>query len=219
MRVLIAEDDSTSRRLLSVLLAKHGYETCLACDGEEAWRILSAPNPPTIAILDWMMPGCDGTEVCRRVRAALPPIPLYIVLLTAKGRAEDIVTALESGADDHIAKPFDREELLARLRVGERIIGLQNALVQRIRDLQEALSEIKTLQGLLPICSYCKRIRDDQNYWRQIEGYISKHSEARFSHGICPECYERIVKPQLEQYAESIHSTETCDCAGSCNPI
>jgi len=213
MKVLIAEDDSTSRRLLRALLAKRGYETRLACDGDEAWRILNEPDRPTIAILDWMMPGCDGIEVCRRVRAALPPIPLYIMLLTAKGRAEDIVAALESGADDHVAKPYDREELLARLRVGERIIGLQNALVQRIRDLQEAISEIKTLQGLLPICSYCKRVRDDQNYWGQIEGYISKHSEARFSHGICPECYERIVKPELERYAESVRSAEACTCA------
>ena len=209
-------------RLLNALLEKCGYETCLARDGEEAWSILTGPQPPAIAILDWVMPGCDGVEVCRRVRAALPPISLYIILLTARGGSEDIVAALESGADDHVAKPFDREELLARLRVGERIIGLQNALVQRIRDLQDALSEIKTLQGLLPICSYCKRIRDDQNYWSQIEGYISKHSDARFSHGICPECYERIVKPELERYAESIQSMEPlrddagCGCGGGC---
>ena len=203
MKVLIAEDDPMSRRLLDVLLQKRGYETCLACDGEEAWRILCEPDPPPVAFLDWMMPVCDGVEVCRRVRAAVPPMSLYIILLTAKGRTEDVVSALEAGADDHITKPFDREELLARLKVGERIIGLQTALVQRIRDLQEAMSEIKTLQGFLPICSYCKRIRDDKNYWSQIESYISWRSEVRFSHGVCPECYERIVKPEIDRLTES----------------
>jgi CheY-like chemotaxis protein len=200
MRILIAEDDPTSRRVLDVLLLKRGYETRLACDGDEAWRILNEPDPPQIAILDWMMPGCDGVEICRRIRAFSPSMSLYIILLTAKGRMEDVVKALESGADDHITKPFDRDELLARLKVGERIIGLQTALMQRVNELQDAMAEIQTLQGLLPICAYCKRIRDDQNYWRQIEEYIAQRSSARFSHGVCPECYEKIVKPEINRY-------------------
>jgi DNA-binding response OmpR family regulator len=204
VKILIAEDDPTARRVLEVLMRQRGYETRLACDGEEAWEILTQPDPPPLAILDWMMPECDGVTLCRRVRAAVPPMSLYIILLTANGRSEDIVTALDAGADDHVTKPFNREELLARIKVGERIIGLQNALVHRIRDLEDAASEIKTLQGLLPICSYCKRVRDDQNYWSQIEGYISRRSGAQFSHGICPDCYDRIVKPELERYAESV---------------
>jgi DNA-binding response OmpR family regulator len=199
VKILIAEDDVVSRRLLQATLLKWHYEVVVTCDGTTAWDILQRPDAPPLAILDWMMPGMDGTEVCRRARHASLSTPPYLILLTAKGRREDIVTGLRSGADDYVMKPFDREELRARVQVGIRILELQHSLADRVKALEEALARVKLLQGLLPICSYCKKIRDDQNYWQQVENYISQHSEAQFSHSICPDCYERRVKPELDQ--------------------
>ncbi len=199
MKILVAEDDMVSRRLLEATLVKWGYEVVVTCDGAEAWAVLQGADAPPLAILDWMMPGMDGIELCRKVRQALMPTPPYLILLTAKGRREDVVTGLRSGANDYVTKPFDREELRARVQVGIRIVELQQSLADRVKALEDALARVKQLQGLLPICSYCKKIRDDQNYWQQVENYISEHSEAQFSHSICPDCYERHVKPELDQ--------------------
>lgn len=199
MKVLIAEDDMVSRRLLEATLAKWGYEVMVTCDGLQALAALQGVDAPSLAILDWMMPGLDGIEVCRRVRRTHSHTPPYFIVLTAKGRREDVITGLEAGANDYVTKPFDREELQARVRVGVRIVELQHSLADRVHALEEALARVKQLQGLLPICSYCKKIRDDQNYWQQVENYISQHSEAQFSHSICPDCYERLVQPELEQ--------------------
>jgi phosphoserine phosphatase RsbU/P len=199
VRLLIAEDDMISRRLLETTLIKWGYEVVVTGDGVAAWEVLQTEDTPPLAILDWMMPGMDGIEVCRKVRQTPTPTPPYLILLTAKGRREDIVTGLRAGANDYVTKPFDREELRARVQVGMRIVELQQSLAERVKALEEALTRVKQLQGLLPICSYCKKIRDDQNYWQQVESYISEHSEAQFSHSICPDCYDRLVKPELDQ--------------------
>ena len=155
-----------------------------------------------LAVLDWMMPGMDGLEVCRLARSRNKAQPLYIILLTARGRREDVVAGLHSGADDYLTKPFDQEELHARLQVGVRLMELQQSLAERVKELEIALSKVKQLQGLLPICSYCKKIRTDQNYWQQVETYLGQHSEAQFSHSICPECYENIVSPEIKKWRE-----------------
>jgi phosphoserine phosphatase RsbU/P len=199
MKVLIAEDETVSRRLLEATLVRWGYEVVVASDGVEAWEALQGDNAPLLAILDWMMPSMDGLEVCRRIRNRPSSTPPYLILLTAKGRREDIVTGLEAGANDYVTKPFNREELRARVQVGVRMVELQQSLADRVRALEEALTRVKQLQGLLPICSYCKKIRDDQNYWQQVESYIAEHSQAQFSHSICPDCYEKLVKPELDQ--------------------
>jgi len=200
VRVLIAEDDPTSCRLLEATLARWGYRVVVARDGVEAWGVLQEADPPPIAVLDWMMPGMDGIDVCRRAREAAGATPPYFILLTAKGQREDVVTGLEAGADDYVTKPFDRAELRARIEVGVRVVSLRQALADRVRALEEALSRVKQLQGLLPICAYCKKVRNDQNYWQQVETYVSEHSEARFSHSVCPACYETVVKPELEDF-------------------
>ena len=199
MKVLIAEDDMVSRRLLQATLCKWGYEPVVTSDGAAAWDVLQGRDSPPLAILDWMMPGLDGLQVCHKVREIPTATPPYLILLTAKGRRQDIVTGLQAGADDYVTKPFDREELRARVQVGVRIVELQQGLADRVIALEEALTRVKQLQGLLPICSYCKKIRDDQNYWQQVENYIAEHSEAQFSHSICPDCYDRLVKPELDQ--------------------
>ena len=198
MRVLIADDDLTYCRMLEALLCKWGYDPIVTCDGEQAWQIMQGPEAPQLAILDWMMPGKDGVDICRQVRQASPSKSTYIILITAKGRKEDMVSGLDSGADDYITKPFESEEFRARVQAGARILNLQMALADRVQELQEALEQIRTLQGVLPICMYCKKIRDDQNYWQQVETYVSQHSQAEFSHGLCPECFEKHFKRPTE---------------------
>jgi DNA-binding response OmpR family regulator len=184
---------------LETALSKWGYEPIVTTDGLQALEILVQPGAPSLAVLDWMMPGMDGAEVCRRVRSQGADRLLYIILLTAKARKQDIVQGLTAGADDYIIKPFDRAELKARISTGERILRLQAELAARVKELELALANVKLLQGLLPICCYCKKIRNDQNYWQQVDSYIADHSEAQFTHGICPECREKILEPELQR--------------------
>ena len=207
MRILVAEDQSVSRHILVANLRKWGYDVTAVEDGTRAWDTLQAEDAPPLVILDWLMPGLDGIDICRQIRKSALTRPIYLILLTARKGQQDKICGLQAGADDYITKPFDREELRARVQVGIRVLELQRALAQRVRQLEEALSRVKTLQGLLPICSYCKKIRNDRNYWQQVEGYISDHSEAQFSHGICPECYARFVQPELDRL--HVHAEKT----------
>src|ERR687891_1483342 len=199
LRVLVADDDPVSRTVVAAILRKGGYEVQLANDGAQAWAVLQQPDPPAMAVMDWMMPELDGPEICRRLRTLDTQTPTYVILLTSRDASADIVAGLHAGADDYVTKPPQQDELLARLSVGARVVTLQQALADRVKKLEEALSNVKQLQGLLPICSYCKSIRDDQNYWRRVETYISEHSGVQFSHSFCPDCYERYVKPQLDE--------------------
>jgi sigma-B regulation protein RsbU (phosphoserine phosphatase) len=144
------------------------------------------------------MPGLDGPTICQRARAVSSITAPYLILLTARNDHADIVSGLEAGANDYVTKPFNQAELRARVRVGLRVLELQSKLAERVHDLEEALRQVKHLRGLLPICMYCKKIRNDGDYWQQVETYISNHTEAEFSHGICPECYERLMNSQLE---------------------
>jgi len=202
VQVVIAEDDRVTGEILARTLQRWNYETTLVADGAEAWERLRAATEPTLAILDWMMPGMDGPEVCRRVRQELPLANMYLLLVTARESRGDVVAGLDAGADDYVIKPFDPEELRARVAVGARVLALQQKLAERVAELQAALSNVKQLRGLLPICSYCKRIRGDDQYWQQVEGYIAEHSEAQFSHGICPSCYATI-SAELDALARS----------------
>lgn len=145
MRVLIAEDDRVSRDLLQQVLGKWGCEVVVTSDGDEAWEVLQHDDAPRLAILDWMMPGLDGPEICRRVRARNAADPPYVILLTARGGKDDIVIGLEAGADDYVGKPFDRAELLARLEVGRRFTELNARLLETQRILAEqALTDALT---------------------------------------------------------------------------
>jgi phosphoserine phosphatase RsbU/P len=191
MNLLIAEDDLTSRTMLSAILSKWGYQVTAAVDGNQAWDLLRQPQAPKLVLLDWMMPGMDGMEVCRRIRDVVTPQPPYIILLTAKDNKKDIVLGLNAGANDYVSKPFDNDELQARIEVGARVIELQEILAKRIEDLQEALTHIKRLQGILPICMHCHKIRTDMQSWQKLEDYLVQHSEAKFSHGICEACLEK----------------------------
>jgi len=199
MKILIAEDDPISRRILEATLVKWGYDVSVTLDGEQAWNVLQREDAPSLAILDIMMPGIDGLEICRRVRQSPSSSPPYIILLTAMSDKEDVVKGIQAGANDYLSKPFHREELRVRVGVGVQMLLLQKTLADQVKELEEALAQVKQLQGILPICSYCKQVRDDQNYWQKVEDYISDHTDVQFSHGICPNCYERVIREFEEQ--------------------
>jgi phosphoserine phosphatase RsbU/P len=188
MNILIADDDADSRILLKSTLEKMGYAVITACDGTEALDKMQRPGSPALVLLDWMMPGMEGIEVCRRYRENCRDELKYIILLTAKDSTDSIVDGLSAGANDYIAKPFNKRELFARLNVGRRFIELQQKLADHIAELKNSLEHVKKLQGILPICMYCHNIRNDQESWERIDSYIAEHSDAEFSHGICPEC-------------------------------
>ena len=200
LKILLAEDDEVSRRVVTTQLRRFGHELITAEDGTVALRLIEQPESPSLVILDWMMPGLDGIELCHRIRARRDGHAyVYILLLTAKTAKADIVTALDAGADDFLSKPAVVEELRARVQAGVRIVELHAALAQRVAELERLLSQVKQLHGLLPICSYCKRVRNDQNYWQQVEAYISERTDTLFSHGFCPDCYKKHVQPQLKE--------------------
>jgi CheY-like chemotaxis protein len=180
---LVVDDDAVSRALLRALVQGAGYEVTTAEHGREAWDALQVARIPVV-VSDWYMPELDGPELCRRIRARPTEPYVYFILITAGGGKEQYLAGMDAGADDFITKPVDPDELRARLTVAQRILGLR-------RELQQ-------LEGLLPICSYCKRIRDDGERWGPLESYIEKRSEAQFSHGICPDCYATYVQPQLD---------------------
>lgn len=199
MRVLIADDDPVSRRLLNITLTAWGFEPIMTTDGDEAWQILQGEDAPCLAILDWMMPGLDGSEICRRVRQDADLSRLYIILLTSRSNQEDVIAGLEAGADDYLIKPYDAKELRARLQVGRRVVGLQSELANRVKELEAALAQVEQLESFLPICSYCRKIRDDENYWQKLESYVETHFGAAFTHSICPDCYQKHVEPELAE--------------------
>ena len=199
MTVLVADDHEINRKLLRTILKAEGYDVVEAANGVDALAILESSSQPMVSLMDWEMPQMEGIEVCRRARALPNPPPFFLVLVTVRDSKQDTVAGLQAGANDYVTKPFDKTELLARVKVGASMVQLQQTLTERVEELKEALMRVKTLSGLLPICSYCKKIRDDQNYWQQVESYVGKHSEAQFSHSICPECYQEHIKPQLIQ--------------------
>jgi CheY-like chemotaxis protein len=199
MQVLIADDDVVLRRAVRAHLERWGFEVVECADGQEAWAALQQAEPPPLAIVDWNMPGKDGVALCHELRERKPLAGIYVMLLTSNQEKKDVIAGLESGADDYVTKPVHWDELHARLRIGVRLVSLQQALAARVAELQEALSNVRQLSGLLPICAYCKRIRDDKNYWQSVEAYLSQHTETRFSHGICPSCYAKRVEPQLRR--------------------
>jgi len=198
LHVLVADDEAVSRTVVAAMLRKAGYLVSLATDGDRALAALSVDDGPAIALLDWMMPGLDGTQVVERVRARAGQDPTYVILLTSRDSSADIVAGLHAGADDYVTKPADQEELIARVNVGRRVVQLQQALADRVRSLEDALANVRALQTLLPMCAYCKAVRNDQNYWERVETYFQQHSGVQFSHSYCPTCYERFVKPQLD---------------------
>ncbi|MEY5011540.1 MAG: hypothetical protein RLZZ253_2679 [Verrucomicrobiota bacterium] len=175
MKILLAEDDPVSLKILQITLQHYGHEIVTATDGQQAWELFDQ-EPFRVIVSDWMMPGVNGLELCERVRKRPRTDYTYFILLTAINAGRDNVRkAMEAGIDDFLSKPLDRESIMMRLRVAERIL--------------EYTVQIRQLKELIPICMYCKRVRDDHDFWSQVESYIHAQTGSNFSHGICPDCY------------------------------
>jgi phosphoserine phosphatase RsbU/P len=189
VKILAVEDDAVSRAVLRQALHRLGHEPIEAADGEAAWELLNR-EPVRVIVSDWMMPRRDGLELCRRIRARVGADYMYFILLTSRHASQENRTAAaDAGVDDFLTKPLDLQDLWTRLRVAERILRYT--------------TQVRLLEEMLPICSYCKKIRDDRNYWQQLEGYISERTGSDFSHSVCPDCYRRVVMPELDLIKES----------------
>jgi DNA-binding response OmpR family regulator len=196
MRILVAEDDAVTRKLLESTLGRLGLDVIAVADGNAAWNALETlkgEEAPELALLDWMMPGLEGIQILRRLRTTPGFELLYVILLTSRTDKEDVAYGLAAGANDYIVKPFDPSEMEARVRVGERMVKLQRNLAARVVELEVALAHVQRLQGLLPICSYCKKVRNETNYWEQVDSYLTSHSDLKLTHGICPQCLETMM--------------------------
>jgi sigma-B regulation protein RsbU (phosphoserine phosphatase) len=175
LKILIAEDENVSRLVLEASLKKRGHEVIAVENGVKAWEAFQGEYFPVL-ISDWMMPEMDGLALFRKIREMPHDNYTYLVLLTSLEGKTNYLEAMDAGADDFMTKPFDAEQLTARIQVANRILGLHKHVTQ--------------LEGLLPICCSCKKIRDGST-WQRVESYIEIHSEARFTHGYCPECYDK----------------------------
>ena len=184
MKILIVEDDPIASVVLQAALKALGHEVTVTTDGLAAWNRL-ATDPHRLVISDWMMPGLDGLELCRRIRALRHDYTYFILLSNQATGGDNLDQAMAAGVDDFLTKPAKPAELRARLHVAERILNYA--------------TQVRQLQEILPICGYCRKIRDDQNYWSQVEEYFGKQAGVNFSHGVCPDCYNRVLVPQLKE--------------------
>jgi phosphoserine phosphatase RsbU/P len=185
MKVLAVEDDAVARGVLRQALKRLDYDVVEASDGRAAWELLQH-EPVRVVVSDWNMPQMDGLELCRQIRRRPGAEYTYFILLTSNtANHENRREAADAGVDDFLTKPLDFDDLWMRLRVAARILRYA--------------TQVRQLEEMMPICSYCKKIRDDQNYWQQIEGYINQRTGSEFSHSVCPDCYTRVIVPELEQ--------------------
>jgi DNA-binding response OmpR family regulator len=184
MKILVADDELCSRLVLREALFQLGHDVVETSDGWEAWNC-HRNGDIRIVITDWMMPNIDGLQLCQMIRNGDNPRYTYVIMLTALGGKGNFLEGMKSGADDYITKPFDLDELEAKLIVAVRILRLQD--------------EVKQLEGLLRICSYCNKIRTESDVWEPLDIYVSNQIDAPFSHSVCPSCLEVHVKPQVER--------------------
>lgn len=183
MKVLAVEDEPVAQLLLESALKSLGHEVTVVADGEAAWAALSDPAY-RVVVSDWRVPKVDGLELCRRVRERGGDYVSFILITQLSASDENVEAALAVGVDDFLSKPVNVRDLRIRLHVAERLANLTG--------------EVNRLASFLPICAHCRKVRDDGNYWLQIEQYINERTGTRFSHGICPDCYDRVAVPAMK---------------------
>jgi len=193
--ILIVDDAPKNVQLLGSLLKENCYRVAFVNNGRHALDLITKKAPDLI-LLDIMMPEMDGFEVCKKLKADEKTRYIPIIFISALNDVNDKVTAFSLGGADYITKPFQSEEILARVKTHLTMRRLYKRLEDKNVQLQKALDENKILQGIIPICANCKKIRDDKGFWKQVEAYISEHSVAQFSHGICPGCVQKLY-PEL----------------------
>jgi DNA-binding response OmpR family regulator len=190
MKILIAEDDPVAAKILQRALEFLGHQVVVAGNGTEAWEAFDR-EPVRLIVSDWLMPGLDGLELCQKIRARKQTPYTYFILLTAQEtRPENYDLATEAGVDDFLTKPLDRPTIRMRLRVAERILKFT--------------TEIRQLKDLIPICAYCRKIRNDDNYWQLVETYINEETGSNFTHGICPTCSEALLAQINSEPSDSV---------------
>lgn len=182
MKILVIEDQMPAALVLMATLRTLGHEVEHVQNSESAWARLNEGGY-RVVVSDWRMPGVDGLGFCRMVRAQCKQYVYFILVSVSRLTRENRKLALDAGVDDFLMKPVDPDELGMRLHVAERIIGLQ--------------SQVHKLGGMVPICGFCKKVREDEAYWKDIEAYIAEHDGTNFSHGVCPACYEQHYAVQL----------------------
>lgn len=192
MKILIAEDEYTTRLTIQVCLERWGYQVETAADGKEAWAILDKPDAPEIALLDWEMPEIDGLELCKRVKNLKRDNPIHVIMVTARDSRSDILIGFDAGADDYITKPFNDDELRARIRVGERIVRIQSTLSETLQELRQALDLVNSLQNSVSVCNVCQMIEGDDGVWYEPDDYLNRKADSRVNWGECPQCRERV---------------------------
>ncbi len=200
--ILIIDDNPANLGLLFDYLETKGFKVLVDTDGESALKAATKAKPDII-LLDILMPGADGFAICRRLKANFKTCSIPVIFMTALTDSADEIKGLKLGAVDYITKPLQVEKVLARVTTHLTIRSLQkqlqeknNKLEERNDQLQEALDNIRTLTGLLPICTSCKKIKDDEGYWNQLEQYFSSRSDVLFSHGLCPGCSDALYGNQ-----------------------
>lgn len=199
MKILIAEDDALFRRLLQQILASE-HEIVLAEDGGQAWAMLQEPEHPPLALLDWVMPVMTGPQICRKVREDPQLLSTYLIILTAKNSMPDISSGLRAGADDYVTKPFIPEELRARVRIGERLVRSESSARALEVQLREASARQKSVQKLLPICPTCRKIRSDNEYWRELQTVLFEQDACSLQPAECPTCasMHAAIEPRVK---------------------
>jgi PleD family two-component response regulator len=197
IRILVVDDDVEVAQGTARLLKQAGYITAQASNGAEALRTVQTFRPHLV-LSDRDMPEMDGLEMCRRIKSEPASADVFVILISGTfTQSEEQSAGMESGADSYIARPIANRELAARVAAFVRIVLLNRALREKNAELEGALAKVKLLSGLVPICAGCKKIRDDQGFWSQVECYIQEHSEATFTHGLCPDCIKKYY-PELE---------------------
>lgn len=198
--ILIIDDDQNQRKTLTDIVAAKGYETLVAADGAAGLAVLQE-NPVNLVLTDLGLPDISGIDILSKVKTLYPDI--QVIILTGIATVDSAVEATNLGAFSYLRKPYDIDQLLLQIqralekqRVEEELRLSRQLLEDKVTELEATLARVKQLEGILPICMYCKKIRDDKEEWQQMEEYISQHSEANFSHGLCPECY----KQQLNEF-------------------
>lgn len=184
MKILAMEDQPVAAMHLMAVLRSLGHEAELVTDSATAWSRL-AHQGFRVVVSDWRMPGIDGLGLCRMIRERGGDYVYFILISSNRVTKENRQLALEAGVDDFLTKPVDADELGMRLHVAERILRLS--------------AQVKQLETFIPICGYCKKIRNDRKYWQEIETFFSQQQGTKFSHGVCPDCYERELVPQMEK--------------------
>jgi PleD family two-component response regulator len=197
--ILIVDDIPANIRIVADTLVKKGLHVVIAQSGEQALQIVERVGPDII-LMDVVMPEMDGFETCRQLKLNEDTRAIPVIFMTALDDPEYVMQGFDVGGVDYIAKPVRIKEVVARVETHLRLRKMQQQLETQNARLQEALDNIKTLKGLLPICANCKKIRDDQGYWKQIEAYIEDHSDALFTHGLCPECLKRLIDESAIQH-------------------